>query len=244
MYSPAHVEIESAINQVCEAYKAGDKNALDNIYDVLMPFSLHVCSRTCGRYIHDEDEEASIARLAILEALEKYQADKGSFFIFLGHIIRSRIIDFKRKEKKQGIIPFKFLSKNGSSLSEKIDDRFFEGIIDDLARQQEIKKLKEMLLDFDICFEELVQVSPRQPKSRENAHKIACLIAEQEELKAYLLAKKQLPLKELESNWQINRKAADRYRKYIITAVLINIYDFPYLQGYLLPVQGVNNNGS
>lgn len=243
MHSPNHAELDHNINQAWMMYQAGDKAMIDYIYNLLMPFCLRVCSKTCGRYVWDNDEEASIARIAILEALEKYQPDKGSFLVFLGQIIRNRIIDYKRKEKKQVLIPFSFLSRTGSSFSKTIDDGFFEDIIDDLSRKQEIEKLKRTLLDFDICFEELVQNSPRQPRSRENARQIACLIAENEELSTYLIEKKLLPMKELEDKWQVNRKTADRYRKYIITSVLIYLYDFPFLQSYLQSTQGVNSNG-
>lgn len=242
MYSSDPADFNDLMSQAWNDYQDGDKAALDKILESLKPFCLRVCSKTCARFISEEDEEASIAMIAAVEALEKYDSAKGRFLNFLGQVIRNRIIDYKRKEKKQSIIPFSFLSKNGSSFAENIDDSFFEEIIDDLARKQEIERLKKLLMDFDIGFEELVQYSPRQPRSRENAKKIACLIAENQELSAYLMEKKMLPMKELEDKWKINRKIAERYRKYIITAALININDFPYLKSYVLPGQRGDEN--
>lgn len=77
MFSPEPTSLNSMLDQVWKDYHNGDKEALNNIYEHLMPFCLRVSSKTCGRYITDHDEEASIARLAILEALEKYDPAKG-----------------------------------------------------------------------------------------------------------------------------------------------------------------------
>jgi len=235
-------EIDLLVQTAWNDYQSGNQAALDKILEHLMPFGLRVCAKTCGRYINKDDEEAGVAMLAILEALEKYDPAQGPFLVFSGQVIRNRIIDYKRKEKKQSLLPLAFLNRNSSYLADKVDNHFFEDIIDDLARKQEIEKLNALLLDFDICFEDLVQNSPRQPRSRESAQKIASLIVANQPLSHYMMEKKMLPLKELEDKWQVNRKIADRYRKYIIATVLININDFPYLKSYILPLQGGNKN--
>lgn len=242
MYSPDNNELDALLFEVKEAYQTGDKHALDQLFERLMPFCLRVCSKTCGHYINEYDEEASIARLAIIEALEKYDADKGSYLFFLGQVIRSRIIDHKRKEKKHSHIPFAFLSQNGSNLTDMVDERFFEEIIDDLARREEIIRLKRILLDYDINFEDLAKNSPRQSKSKQDAHYIANLLAQEPSLSSYLLERKMLPMKELEDKWKVNRKIADRYRKFIITAAIIQLNDFPYLNT-ILPAKGGDKNG-
>lgn len=242
MFSPHNKELDTQLRQIREDYQHGDKSALDELFAGLMPFCLKVCSKTCGYYVNEFDEEASISRLAMIEALERYDPDKGAFLFFLGQVIRSRIIDLKRKEKKHSLIPFTFLSQNGSHLTEIVDERFFEEIIDDLARKEEISRLKKILQDYDICFEDLANASPRQPKSRHNAQYIAGLLANEPQLRSYLLERKMIPIKELEEKWKINRKIVDRYRKFIITTAIIQIYDFPYLQNYLLPVQRGEKN--
>lgn len=50
---------------------------------------------------------------------------------------------------------------------------------------------------------------------------------------------KMLPNKILEERYMINRQIMDRYRKYIIAAVLIIVNDFSYLRPYILPTQSV-----
>jgi RNA polymerase sigma factor len=242
MHSPNEADLDNLLDQAWRNYQDGDKAALDNIYELLMPFCLRVSSKTCGRYIGNDEEEASIARMAVVETLEKYNPQRGSFLLFLGRVIRNRIIDYKRQEKRRRIIPFSFLD-NKNLLMDEVDEGFFEEIIDDLARKQEILKLKSLLQEFNISFEDLVNFSPRQNKTRDTAQKIALIIAENEDLRRHLLDKKLLPMRDLENKWKVDRKVADRYRKFIITATLIQWYEFPYLKSYVLPAKGVNKNG-
>ena len=229
---------DNSLYQLWEDYRGGNPVALDNIFEELMPFCLRVCSKTCSQYIHEGDDEASIARLALVEALDKYDPDKGAMMVFIGQVIRNRVIDYKRKERKQGIISFSLLSRGAGRFEQEVDDHFFEEILDDIARKQEIDNLKGLLQAFNISFEELANMSPQQQKTRQSAQRIALIIAENEVLSDFMIKKKVLPLKELEQIWQVNRKIADRYRKYIITSALIYMYDFPYLKGYLLPSKG------
>ena len=176
MYSPKQTNLNRMLDQVWKDYHNGNKEALNNIYEHLMPFCLRVCSNTCGRYITDHDEEASIARLAIIETLEKYDPARGSGLVFLGQTIRTRIIDYKRKEKKHSLLPITFLTSKETRLTGAVDDYFFEEILDNLARSQEIEKLKYILGGFNISFEDLVQVSPRQARSRQKVNRVIDII--------------------------------------------------------------------
>jgi len=232
------VDSDNSLYQLWLDYRNGNSAVLDDIFEKIMPFCLRVCSKTCGKYIYENDDEASIARMAVVEALDKYDPAKGTMPIFIGQVIRNRIIDYKRKERKQSVISFNLLSKGTHRFENDVDESFFEEIIDSIARKQEIEKLQDLLQQYQIFMNELPSLSPQQQKTRINAQQIAAIIADNKELRDYMLAKKSLPLKELEENWQINRKLAERYRKYIIMAVLIYINEFPLLQDYILPMKG------
>lgn len=242
MYSPDKTELDQMLVQACNDYQAGDKAALDRVFDYLMPFCLRVCAKTCGCYISENDEEASIARMAIMEAMEKYDPDRGSYVYYLGQVIHNRLLDYKRKEKRNRLIPFSSLTDSGSSMGETIDDQFLDDILDDMARKQEIAKLNELLNDFNICFTDLAKSSPRQLKSKQHANHIVSIIVGNPALSSSLLENRLLPLKEMEAQWRVNRKLAERYRKYIIAAVLIQLNDLPYLKSYLLPLQRGDKN--
>jgi len=230
-------KLENIIYRGWEEYASGHQDAVEDIYPDLMPFCLRVCSKICGRYINENDEEASIARLSILEAFDAYDPEKGKLSIFLGRVIRSRIIDYKRSEKRKFAISLWDLGRN-NGIDEVLDDSSIEDIIDEMARKKEIDDLNSILQSFAISFTDLVKVSPRQHRTREKAKEIAWKVASDKKLSTYLLEKKKLPVKMLEEKELVNRKLVDRNRKYIITNALIIIYDFSYLKPYVLLSKG------
>lgn len=231
MCVPAN-ELEKEIYTGWQRYQQGDKTAIDDIYERVMPFCLKVAAKTCSKYIHEVDEEASIARLAIWEALDKYDEDKGNILYFLGTVIRNRIIDFKRSQKSKKFFFFSFFDK--PETKEVLQDQdFFEEIVEDMARKQDIERYKQILSRFNIDFLELISCSPKHEKTRAESQKIAGLIVNNQELSTYLLQKKLLPIKELEKRYSINRKTVDRYRKYIIASVLIHVYNLSCLKEFV-----------
>lgn len=243
MPEPGSLEFDKILNSAWERYHEGDKTAIDDVYLSLMPFCLRVCSKCCGQYINREDDEASIAGLAVIEAFDNYNPDRGRFLLYLGQVIKNRIIDYKRREKKRRLIPFSFLKQKSSYGKEIIDDSLIDNIIDDLARKQEIEYFKELLASFSISMADLLESSPRQDKSRERAKAIAGIIAGDKELSTFLISKKLIPIKLLEDRYKVNRKYVDRYRKFIIADVLIIVYELSYLMPYVLPVKRGDNYG-
>ncbi|WP_425328875.1 sigma-70 family RNA polymerase sigma factor [Ruoffia tabacinasalis] len=64
-------------------------------------FIIKVVSETTNRYVNVQNDDAfSIALLAFKEAVEKYDESKGSLLNFVKVVIRSRVIDYLRKEKR------------------------------------------------------------------------------------------------------------------------------------------------
>ncbi|MGI5912987.1 MAG: sigma factor [Syntrophomonadaceae bacterium] len=230
-------ELEAIAQNAWQEYHYGNKNILNDFYPGIIPFCLRVSSKTCGKYIEEFDEEASITRMAIFEAMEKYDPQKGGFLFYLARVVRNRTIDHQRREKQKPV-PFSFL-KNRFFLERDIGQGEIEDILDDLSRQEEIQRFSNMLGEFKINFKDLVGMAPKQQRTRGNALSIAWLIVKDEELCNRLFRSKTLPLKELESKYTINRKTADKYRKYIIAAVLILVNDFPLLKNYIEPSRKV-----
>ncbi|MDD2586461.1 MAG: sigma factor [Syntrophomonadaceae bacterium] len=228
-------DLENRIYRAWEVYTDGDNSVIDDVYDIIFPFCLRVCSKTCGQFIDSGDEETSVARLALLEAFEGYNPERGRFLVYLAQVIKNRLIDYKRSEKKHFSIPLSFLQKGHEGASEYIDEDYIENIIDGLARQDEIVQLKNILREYDIEFSELVDSSPRQAKTRAKAREIAWSIANNDVTIDYFLKKKKLPVKMLENNFGFNRKLIDRYRKFIVTSTIIILSDFQCLKAYVIP---------
>lgn len=231
MLGDQSTKLENRVYRGWKEYDAGNINAIEDIYPELIPFCLRVCSKVCGRFINDNDEESSIARLSILEAFASYDPNKGKILVYLARVIRNRIIDFKRSEKKKQAFSLWELEA-GLPI---VQDRQIDDIVDELARKQEIDGFSLILQAYNISFGELARCSPRQNKTREAAKRIALKIASEPQYKSHLLEKKQLPIKLLEEREMVSRKLVDKYRRYIIANALIIIYDFSYLKSYVLP---------
>ncbi|NMB59560.1 MAG: hypothetical protein GYA12_10345 [Chloroflexi bacterium] len=235
MQAPQKNDIKEIVEDSVLRYQAGDRRALDDVYGQLTTFCLRVISKTSGRYVKVDDDEAAVIPHVILDVLENYDSTRGAFLVYLGRSIRNRIIDEARKAKRSPSIPFSSLSEEQLPYLDKADTTFYENIIDDLARRQEIMEFESLLSEFEITFNELAKICPRQEKTRHQAQLAARLLAQDQDLCSYLLRKKMLPNKELEDKYLINRQTLDRYRKYIIATVLIIVNDFGYLRQYVLP---------
>lgn len=236
-------EYENIMYNAWKRYIKEDKSVIDDIYDIIFPFCLRVCSRTCGRYITTSDEEASIARLALIEAFDRYNPERGSFLMYLGQVIKTRIIDYKRREKRHFNLQLIYSKRKQPYPTDMVDENFIDDVVDGLARQQEIEKFKEVLQGFKIEFQELVVSGPQQQKTRERAREIAWCTANNKKTAEYLLEKKKLPIKMLEELFGANRKIIDRYRKFIIASAIIILYDFQYLKSYVIPDKGRDVHG-
>lgn len=235
-------ELETIAQTAWRDYHSGNKEVLNDIYNSIIPFCLRVSSKTCGKYIEEFDEEASIARMAIMEAFDRYEPERGSFLLYLARVIRSRLIDYQRKEKHHPL-PFSFFQEKKYAEIITGDKNQVEEILDDLSRQEEIDRFRGLLSEYQIDFKDLVIGGPRQLRAREKALAIAWIIAGDKEITASLIKNKALPLKELEGRYAINRKTADRYRKYIIAAALVVVYDLTLLKTYIEPQRKENDNG-
>ena len=226
-------ELDKRLRLVWEKYAAGQKTAVDEIYDDIMPFCLKVCSRVSGKFVNPYDDEASIARLAILEAMARYEPDRGSILLFLAQVVKSRVLDHKRREKRWYTLPFSLLKQVENPVDRQADDDLLE-ILNDMDRKQEIEHLQLILGDYGISFADLVASSPKHRKTREETRQIALLLAQTEELKQDLREKKVLPVKQLIELGRFKRKTLERYRKYIIASAIILAGDFPNIQPFVL----------
>src|SRR5687768_16739089 len=81
-----------------------EKNAFIEEYK---PFIAAAVEKTTGRYVsYGNDEELSIGLMAFDEAIIHYDREKGNFLSFAQNIIRRRLIDYYRKQKKHKAVTY------------------------------------------------------------------------------------------------------------------------------------------
>lgn len=98
--------------------------------------------------------------------------------------------------------------------------------------QKEIEEYKTLLKEFKITFNQLTAAGPKDSEIRKNAMETATLIAKHENLSAYMMDKKKLPMKELDKH-SICPKFVRANKKYIMALSVLFIGNFTMLQKYL-----------
>ncbi|MFB7138317.1 RNA polymerase sigma-I factor [Gottfriedia sp. NPDC056225] len=223
------------IEDIVLTIQQSSSKELDDFIIQYSPFISKTVSTICGRYITNQEDEYSIGLSAFHEAIKLYSYKKGaSFLTFAKLIIKRELIDYFRKESKYQLLT---LEQNGSeNIHKQYDDHVYSSYIknfDEINRKEEIIHFSEMLKQFGITLETLVEVSPKHEDTREHIFSVVDIIASDEEMLAFLYKKKKLPMNKLETKVNISRKTLDKHRKYIIAMCIISVNDYIYLQNYL-----------
>ncbi len=131
---------------------------------------------------------------------------------------------------RQNIIQCRFLRWKKNSDGETIE--FEIHTVDKSDLKWEIESLTEELSNFEISFFELAEVSPKSRKTKRLCFDVVNYIINNSELVDIIMNKHILPIKEITDNIKLNRKAIERHRKYIITAVIAITQDYPAIAEY------------
>jgi len=211
---------------------------IDPLISEYKPFILATARRCSYKsYITEQDDEYSVALMAFAEAVQAYRKDKGNFLSFAKRLIRMRCIDYYRKNKREtgGLASLDRIrddSRENSLLHNHSLQEYAEAEAA-WSRAQEIEQLRQELAKWNITFSELVQVSPKQAKTRQACRRVVHYLLTHEEKRRYLLEKQMLPLSDIEKDLHIPRKQIERLRKYIIAVLIIKTGDYPFLQDYV-----------
>lgn len=227
------IEIHNWIS--CAKNDIGERNRLIETYK---PFIIKVVSKICGRFIQEGvDEELSIGLMAFNEAIEVFDAHKGAFFSFSETVIKRRLIDYYRKEKRtvevlMSVICSETDGKTDFIESERANFEFEEKTCA-MERKEEVQEFNNHLKEYGIALSDLLKSCPKQEGARIRAIKMAQMIAADSKLREHLLTNKTLPINAMLEKVKISRKTIERHRKYIIAVTLILVEDFPYLLEYI-----------
>lgn len=231
----------TGLDKLLEAARRGDKQAREDLLKQYTPLVLRVGSQVSGRYLQvGRDEEVSVGLLALNEAVDRFDSDRGASFIsFAEMVIKRRLIDYYRRQKGRSEIPMSELESEddegnvlqGVEQREAIAQFTIQQEADD--RKQEILRYAKKLAEFGIKFSELVEICPKHEDARERAIEAARLVARNPMFAQHMQAKKELPLKQLEERVGVSRKTLERQRKYIIAVALIMLEDFYHLRQYI-----------
>ncbi len=218
---------------------AKDPKALEQLIVQYRPFILREAGIACRRYLTEEDDEWSIALNAFSQAVADYTPDKGGFPAFARLIIRRRLIDYYRSQKKfQAEIPASHTFSDPDPDAEP--DPLAAEVAEHLSEQpaenplpEEIREANALFVGYGFTFMDLADCSPKAEKTRAACARAIRYMLVNPVLISEMRRTRQLPIKILEKNAEVPRKILERHRKYIIAAAEILTGNFPGLAAYL-----------
>lgn len=217
------------------------QNNLDlrnNFISKYTDFILASSSKAIGRYVRKEDDAFSVAMLAFDEAILKYNKDKGDFFAFASLIIKNRLIDEYRKNKKDNTVLFSTMAtENDEGDVEEFEIVGQSDVINDVA--VEIEDFKEEIAKYDISLFELPKYTPKSYKTKLAVFDVLMFIKENETVKKSILRHKIIPAALICESLNLKPKLLERHRKYIIAATVILSGDYPIMSEYIYNLKGV-----
>ncbi|HHV29792.1 RNA polymerase sigma factor SigI [Acetivibrio mesophilus] len=225
------------INQRVESIK-NDDDEINIFVEEYKPFIAACTQKVVGRYVaYGQDDELSIALMAFVEAIRSYDGAKGNFLSFSQNVIRRRIIDYQRKEKKYNTV----ININGYSDEEEEEtDLSIAMSMEEYSKEEaseyrrlELQQLKRELEEWGISFFELVNISPKHKKTKRIYSDIIRFLLSRQNIIEKIKQKKYIPIAEIEQNLKIPRKTIERARKYIIAVVIICTGDYEFIKDYV-----------
>lgn len=217
-----------------------DVDHIDRFIEEYKPFIASVVEKYAGRPVeYGVDDELSIALIAFNEAIQKYDINKGNFLSFARNVIKSRLIDYYRKERKDSGALIYIGQGTADEEEASLEIGFEESIKNyheeeiSRLRRLEILEIKEELAKWGISFLDLARSSPKREETRRTYLRVVDFILSSPEILKTMMEKRYLPLDKIEKATKISRKKFERGRNYIIAAVVILSGDYKYIKDYI-----------
>ena len=202
--------------------------------------SLRLAGKVLHKSITESDDEWAISLIAVSEAIDKYDADKGDFWNYAAVVIKSRVTDWYRSQQKANaeaiVRPEAFAGEIEQDAPVYVMQRQVSESAQftvDMTLKDEIEALGEELSQYGIGFFELAECSPKSQKTKKLCGEIVQAFLTPPPLTTELKKTKCLPVKSILSRKRVSKKALDRYRKYLISVILILTNDYPALAEYI-----------
>ena len=228
-----------ALNRLAMAAASDERKREELIYSNEQTI-LRTASSACRRFVSKSDDEWSVALGAFSKAVDVYSREKGDFLPFAQMLIKRELIDYSRSQKNtlREVTVSPHVLEGGGEPEEDTEGVYLAVVkssreASDHSLREEILAANELLSTYGFRFFDLTECSPQQDKTRKECAAAIRTVLTDSALFTALEKTRKLPVKALAAVSGVSRKTLDRYRKYIIMAVLILDGDYPQLAEYL-----------
>ena len=229
-------EEHDIVRQVLQAQQ--DSYAADRLIERYLPFIRAEAAKFLQRPPTDSDDELSIAMIAFHEAVCSYDKGRGAFLPYAATLIRSRLIDYDRKERRhRGSVSLdapRGEEEDGSLLDTLADPSDHSGdLITREATAHEIRELSEQMEGFGVSLSDVADNCPRQQRTLDACRAAMAYAKSRPDLLDQLVRTGKLPLSELAQGSGVERKTLERHRKYLMALLLICTNGYEIIRGHL-----------
>ena len=218
-----------------------DVQAADRLIGTYLPFIKTETAKFLKRPpIEGHDDELSIAMIAFHEAIGGYSRTRGAFLKYAAMLIRSRLIDYSRREQRHSRV----ISLDAPAREE--DTTLGEVLVGERdpheemaardATRAEIEELTRQMKEFGVDLSDVADNCPKQQRTLDACRKALQYARENPELLDDLLKTKRLPIGQLAAGSGVERKTLERHRKYMVALLLIYTNGYEIIRGHLKQV--------
>lgn len=207
----------------------------DDFIEKNKKFIYSITSNICKRNLQwENDDELSIALLAFNNACKTYVESKGNFFSYAKVLIKNALIDYFRKASNNPYLIFNSDDKELEFIDSKNSLTSYEIQQENLKRNEEIMAFSKELKEYKLSFEVLVESSPSHKDTKDKLLNLAFICSKETSIIDYVYNNKMLPVKQICLLTGENRKLIEKWRRYILTLILIfSNNEYIYLRSYL-----------
>ncbi len=220
----------------------GDAQKADQLIREYMPFIKSETYKTLGYVAADQrEDELSIAMFGFYEAIESYSVIKGNFLSYASMVMKRRIIDYLRKEKRhQGQVSMDtpISDDNESTLGDSIQDSkdAYEEHDYREATKSEIEELRKELESFSLSFSDISDNCPKQERTLTACKKVLQIVRKDLELMQQIKVTGKIPMARLALESGVEKKTLERHRRYLLALILIYSNGYDLIRGHLVQV--------
>lgn len=175
---------------------------------------------------------------ALEEAVNTYESDKGSFIGHLRRILKYRLIDLRRRERVDKVVPASSLSEahqihavNTASIAAHREQ------MDIQRRREEIEHFRNDLEELGLTLQEVADASPRHDTTRQACRRACRYMLERPELLDKACSGR-IPGKELSEVLGVSLKTFERHRKYLVACAVAMAGEYRCIMEYVLGGEG------
>lgn len=209
-----------------------DPRAMDTLIRDHLPFIREAAYRSTGTWIREEEDLWSVALMAFHEAVLHFQEGRGAFYPYARLVIRSRCLDYLRKEGRRREVPADPGLFQGQREESPLALEIWKALQKprEEALGDEIRALGEELAACGLDFLQRAEASPKAAKTREACRRIIRFLLESGWEPGQ---EGRLPQKLVLEAGLAGEKLLERHRRYLLGGYLIAAGDYPLLQDYL-----------